>query len=66
MKESTPRAGLEVKLAIGRLLRMLWGDTPFDEGVYWTCRSIVLDASPGTRDHSPNWARDRLKGAQGG
>lgn len=56
---------LEVKLAIGRVLRMLLGEVPFDEKVYWDCRNIVLDASPEYVDHQPNWVRDRLKGAAG-
>jgi hypothetical protein len=56
---------LEVQLAIGRIMRMLMGGVPFDEAVYWQCRNIVLDASPESTDYSPNWARDRLKGAQG-
>ena len=56
---------LEVKLAIGRLLRMLRGDLPFDEETYWKCRNIVLDASPERVDYTPNWTKQRLTGAQG-
>ena len=56
---------LEVKLAIGRLLRMMWGDLPLDMAEYHTCRLIVLDASPERVDYQPNWAKQRLTGAQG-
>jgi hypothetical protein len=66
MKQIPP----EVKLAIGRLLRMMRGDLPFNMEAYHACRSIVLnavlDASPEPiADYAPNWAKQRLNGAQG-
>ena len=58
---------LEVRLAIGCMLRMMARPPqPGDEDVYHKCRSIILDADEGVTvpDYRPNWARDRLKGAQ--
>ncbi len=56
---------MEVTLAIGRVLRMLWGEVPYDAEMWWACRDIIMDASPGRVDYEPNWARDRLKGSAG-
>jgi hypothetical protein len=61
---------LEVKLAIGRLMRILSRPyQPGDDDEYWRCRNIILDASEEAgfdfTDYAPNWVRDRLKGAQG-
>lgn len=65
-----PDPSPEVRLALGRLFRMLsrpW--QPGDDAVYSKCRAIILDAADeagiSTKDASVNWARDRLKGAQG-
>lgn len=57
-----------VELAIGRILRMGARPTqPGDVEEYERCRAIIMaecdEPSPGW---SPNYARDRLKGAQGG
>lgn len=70
---STP---LEVQLAIGRIFRIASRpEQPGDIAEYQRCRSIILDASePQTAEFGfavvqPNtihdYARDRLKGAQG-
>jgi hypothetical protein len=60
----------EVQLALGRLFRMLsrpW--QPGDDAVFFKCRAIILDAADEAgivpKDDRVNWARDRLKGAQG-
>jgi hypothetical protein len=54
-------------LAIGRILRI--ASRPFQEGdleEYDRCRGIVLDASEHVQaPYTPNYARDRNKGAQG-
>ncbi len=58
------------ELAFGRILRM--GSRPAQPGdiaEYNRCRAICLDAAEGTIDttasYTPNYARDRRKGAQG-
>lgn len=54
-------------LAIGRILRL--GSRPARPGDiedYERCRGVVLDCTEPRDDYEPNWARDRLKGAQGG
>lgn len=55
------------ELALGRIFRMAARPTqPGDVEEYERCRRIILDAhEPGKPDWTPNWARDRLKGAQG-
>ena len=65
-KEVDPDDRLLVKLAIGRLFRML--SRPSKSGdveEYETLRSIVLDHSSDSEDYEVNYARDRLKGSQG-
>jgi hypothetical protein len=55
-----------VSLAIGRLFRIM--SRPYQEGddaEYQRCRGIILDHAEGGEAWEPNWARDRLKGAQG-
>jgi len=56
-----------VQLALGRVFRIL--SRPFQPGdveEYERCRAIILDnVEPTEPDYAPNWARDRLKGAQG-
>lgn len=63
---STP---VEVQMAIGRVLRMMQRPTePGDIEMYEKCRAIVMDyaeASQMDLGYSPNYARDRLLGAQG-
>lgn len=60
-----------IELALGRIFRMGARPTqPGDVEEYERCRRIILDEvdDPGvsTREgYQPNWARDRLKGAQG-
>lgn len=61
---------LEVKLAMGRMLRMLCRlPQPGDLDEYHRIRAIILDASETEHgvlpDYQPCWARDRLKGARG-
>lgn len=57
---------IEVQLAIGRLLRMLSRPTQAgDVETYHQIRQIVLGSMDAPADHAPNWARDRLNGAQG-
>jgi len=57
-----------VQLALGRIFRL--ASRPAQSGdveEYHRCRALILGAleSSDTPDHTPNWARDRLKGAQG-
>lgn len=58
---------LAVRLAIGRIFRIL--SRPYRDGdvqMYEQCKSLILDLCPEPGiDHAPNWAKDRLKGAQG-
>lgn len=56
------------ELALGRIF--LLGSRPFQPGdieEYERCRAIVLDAvgRDMPADYKPNYARDRLRGAQG-
>jgi hypothetical protein len=65
-----PEMPLEVKLAIGRLFRMMSRPSqPGDVDMFYKCRSIILNAAEAggvsVDDYQPNWVRDRLKGAQG-
>jgi len=57
----------EAQLALGRIFRIL--SRPFQDGdveEYERCRAILLDAvEPHAAPYVPNWARDRMKGAQG-
>ena len=55
-----------VRLAIGRLFRIM--SRPYQDGdvaEYERCRGIILDHADAGEVWEPNWARDRLKGAQG-
>lgn len=56
-----------VELAIGRILRL--GSRPEQPGdieEYERCRALILEhAGEQPESYVPNWARDRLKGAQG-
>lgn len=55
-----------VHLAIGRIFKM--ASRPHQEGdvaEYERCRTIILDCSAPANFYEPNWARDRLLGAQG-
>ena len=55
-----------VNLALGRIFRMGSRPTqPGDIGEYERCRGIILDLCAPAADYAPNYARDRLKGAQG-
>jgi hypothetical protein len=56
-----------IELAIGRILRIAQRPTqPGDVEEYERCRALILDLSDGpSLDYTPNYARDRLKGAQG-
>ena len=56
-----------VNLALGRIFGMMQRPTaPGDIAEYERCRAIVLDIAEPQPDRSPNWARDRFKGAGGG
>jgi hypothetical protein len=56
-----------VELAIGRIFRL--GSRPARPGdveEYERCRAVILDATePATSGWTPNYARDRFKGATG-
>ena len=56
-----------IELALGRIFRMASRPTqPGDIAEYERCRAIILDLLPSANpDWSPNYARDRLRGAQG-
>ena len=55
-----------VTLAIGRILRILARPTQAgDAEEYWRCRGIILDHSQAKPDHTPDYAHDWNKGAQG-
>lgn len=55
-----------VQLAIGRIFRLASRlAQPGDVAEYERCRAVILDASEMPEDRAPNYARDRLKGAQG-
>lgn len=63
-----------VNLAIGRIFRMASRPTQAgDVAEYERCRRLILNIIEGQpdycaaryADHSPDYARDRLKGAQG-
>ncbi len=59
-----------MQLAIGRILRMgARAEQPGDGAEYTRCRNIIMDIAEGNgfafQDMSPNYQRDRLKGAQG-
>lgn len=57
----------EAQLAIGRILRLASRPAqPGDVAEYERCRAIVLDAAePVAPEYTPNYARDRLRGAAG-
>ena len=58
---------LAKNLALGRIFRLM--SRPFQPGDiedYERCRALSMNPSEGLPLHyAPNWARDRLKGAQG-
>lgn len=58
-----------VQMAIGRIFRMASRPTQAgDIAEYERCRALILDYPEGTQpfeDRSPDYGRDRLKGAQG-
>jgi hypothetical protein len=55
-----------VNLAIGRILRIMSRPAlPGDVAEYERCRGLILDLCESVADYAPNFARDRLKGAQG-
>ena len=56
-----------IELALGRIFRMASRPTQAgDVAEYERCRKIVMDLlDPITPDYSPNYARDRMLGAQG-
>lgn len=67
---SEAEARVAMRLAIGRLFRL--GSRPAqagDEKQYFDCRAVVMEAAEvlglNAVDHSPNYARDRAKGAAG-
>ena len=56
----------QVQLAIGRIFRLASRPhQPGDIAEYERCRALILDHSEMPNDCAPNYARDRLKGAQG-
>lgn len=57
----------EVDLALGRIFRMgSRPNRPGDVAEYERCRMIILNATdPVTADWTPNYTRDRNKGAAG-
>jgi hypothetical protein len=62
---ATPQA---VQLAIGRIFRMASRpEKPGDTAAYFAARSVIMAYHEGELpvDRSPNWARDRGRGAQG-
>lgn len=53
-------------LAMGRIFRLMSRpEQPGDIADYERCRAMILNLSDNPRDEAPNYARDRLKGAQG-
>lgn len=60
-------ASRTAELAFGRVLRLVSRPEQVgDVAEYERCRAIILDClEPQTADYSPNYARDRLKGAAG-
>lgn len=60
------RERMVLKLAVGRLLRMMSRpEQPGDVKAFYNCRAVVLDLLEPQPEYRPSWARDRLKGAQG-
>lgn len=55
------------ELAFGRILQMASRPTqPGDAEEYECCRALLLDLrEPSVLGYIPNYARDRMKGAQG-
>jgi hypothetical protein len=55
------------QLALGRILRLAARSTqPGDVEEYERCRAIILEDCVGVPlGYTPNWARDRHKGASG-
>lgn len=60
-------AAVEINLAIGRIFRMMSRPgQPGDVADYERCRALILSQLPdAATDYRPNYARDRLIGAQG-
>lgn len=56
-----------VELALGRIFRLMSRPAQVgDAEQYEAARRVILECvSPVVLDYSPNYARDRLKGAQG-
>lgn len=55
-----------IRLALGRIFGMMQRPgKPGDVAEYERCRALILDHAEGTESYEHNWARDRLKGAQG-
>lgn len=51
---------------MGRIFRLMSRpEQPGDIADYERCRAMILNLSDNPRDEAPNYARDRLKGAQG-
>lgn len=66
--EEISAAPIEVRLALGRIFRLMSRPAqPGDLRQYEACRALILDASEhiDSTDHSPDYVRDRMKGAQG-
>lgn len=64
----SPDDQVAVKLALGRLFQLISRpEQPADADDYEQCRRVLLDVAGDDQIqiHRPNWARDRLKGAQG-
>lgn len=55
------------ELALGRILRMASRPAqPGDVAEYERCRALIMDLiTAPSQDYTPNYARDRFKGAQG-
>jgi hypothetical protein len=64
--EATQMTTETVNLAMGRIFRLMSRPAqPGDVAEYERCRGLILDLCKPVADHAPNFARDRLKGAQG-
>ena len=63
----TAEENAAVSLALGRILRLASRPSrPGDVEEYERCRSVILDTlAPVAPDYATNYARDRMKGAQG-
>lgn len=55
-----------INLAIGRIFKIAERpERPGDIAAYERCRAVILDLCDAPEDRAPNYARDRLNGAQG-